>query len=125
MSNRFNINAFQDRIKPREQEEIQESAKSRFSVADETMGSNADEKPKKAAKKKEKEVVCNKLYAFSQRDIDSLEMIKDKLMDERIGAKDIEVVRIMYSLALDADSEALADYYYKITGKKPRKRVGS
>lgn len=122
---KYNLNNFKKKIAPRDKSEVENSAASRFSKADETLGfEKSQEKPIEKNTQSLTRVV-RKTFSIPETELELIDKIKDKALNRKIVFAESEVVRLGFlilSELSDGDLEALSKKLEKMPMGRPPKK---
>lgn len=91
---KYDLSNFKIKIAPRDKEQVEIEAASRFTKADETLGV-VEEIPKdNSVKKKSYQKVIRKTFSLTKTDIELILKIKDKALNKKNVLSDSAIARI-------------------------------
>ena len=122
---KYDLSNFKKKIAPRDKNEVEKGAASRFSKADETLG--VGELKEKPLEKNSFARVVRKTFSIPEIELNLIHKIKDKALNRKVVLSESEVVRLGFlilSELSDDDLEALSEMLEKIpTGRPPKKQI--
>ncbi|MEN9450033.1 MAG: hypothetical protein RJA83_647 [Pseudomonadota bacterium] len=98
---KYDLSNFKIKIAPRDKEQVEIEASSRFTKADETLGV-VEEIPKaNSVKKKSYQKVIRKTFSITKTEIELILKIKDKALNKKVILSDSAIARIGFLLLSD------------------------
>lgn len=120
---KYDLSNFKKKIAPRDKDEVEKGAASRFSKADETLG--VDEPQEKPLETKSFARVVRKTFSIPETELELIDKIKDKALNRKVVLAESEVVRLgflMLSELSEGDLEALSERLEKMPMGRPPKK---
>jgi len=120
---KYDLSNFKKKIAPRDKEEVERDAASRFSKADEALG--VGELQEKPVETKSFARVVRKTFSIPETELELIGKIKDKALNRKIVLAESEVVRLGFLILseLSEDNlEALSERLEKMPMGRPPKK---
>jgi len=120
---KYDLSSFKKKIAPRDKDEVEKGAASRFSKADETLG--VEEPQEKPIETKSFARVVRKTFSIPETELELIDKIKDKALNRKVVLAESEVVRLgflMLSELSEGDLEALSERLEKMPMGRPPKK---
>lgn len=120
---KYDLSSFKKKIAPRDKDEVEKGAASRFSKADETLG--VEEPQEKPIETKSFARVVRKTFSIPETELELIDKIKDKALNRKVVLAESEVVRLgflMLSELSEGDLEVLSERLEKMPMGRPPKK---
>lgn len=120
---KYDLSNFKKKIAPRDKDEVEKGAASRFSKADETLG--VDEPQEKPLETKSFARVVRKTFSIPETELELIDKIKDKALNRKVVLAESEVVRLGFLILSELsedDLETLSERLEKMPMGRPPKK---